>query len=162
MKRITKITLFALGLVAMPTIALPFTFTTIDPPGSTFTFPFGINPQGDIVGHYVASGDTHGFLLHDGAFTTIDFLGATSTFARRINPQGDIVGFYAAGGITHGFLLHEGFFTTIDFRALRPPLLSVSILRAISSAGTLPSVAATMASCFTKAPSPASISQAPQ
>src|SRR5215472_9095185 len=73
-----------------------FTFTTIDPPGSTFTFPFGINPQGDIVGNYVAGGVTHGFLLHEGAFTTIDVPGATSTFARRINPQGDMVGFYSA------------------------------------------------------------------
>ena len=62
MKRITKITLFALGLVAMPTIALPFTFTTIDPPGSTAATATGINPEGDIVGFYVASGVTHGFL----------------------------------------------------------------------------------------------------
>ncbi|MDQ1468871.1 MAG: hypothetical protein QOJ99_351, partial [Bryobacterales bacterium] len=92
MKRITKITLFAFGLVAMPTIALPFAyeFTTIDPPGSTFTFPFGINAQDDIVGNYVAGGAIHGFLLHEGNFTTIDFPGATNTFARRISPRGDI------------------------------------------------------------------------
>src|SRR5262245_52392147 len=99
MKRIPKITLFALALAAMPTIALPFAFTTIDPPGSTFTFPFGINPQGDIVGNYVTGGVIHGFLLHEGNYTTIDFPGATSTFARRINPQGDIVGFYLVGGV---------------------------------------------------------------
>src|SRR5713226_937876 len=108
MKRIIKITLFALGLVAMPTIALPFTFTTIDPPGSTFTFPFGINPQGDIVGNYVASGAIHGFLLHEGAFTTIDVPVSTATFAFGINPQGDIAGWYiGSGGVNHGFLLHE-------------------------------------------------------
>ena len=34
-----------------------FAFTTIDPPGSTATFPFGINPQGDIVGNHVAGGE---------------------------------------------------------------------------------------------------------
>src|SRR5947209_17838132 len=91
MKRITKITLFALGLVAMPTIALPVTFTTIDPPGSTFTFPFGINPQGDVVGNYSDEGGVvHGFLRHGGNFTTIDFPGSTDTFARRISPQGDV------------------------------------------------------------------------
>ena len=38
-----------------------FTFTTIDPPDSVFTFPFGINPGGDIVGNYVAGGRNHGF-----------------------------------------------------------------------------------------------------
>src|SRR5215831_16166775 len=68
--------------------AAAFTFTTIDPPGSTFTFPFGINPEGDIVGNYVAGGHNHGFLLHDGTYTTIDFPGATATLARRIDPQG--------------------------------------------------------------------------
>src|SRR6266498_4724549 len=117
MKRVTKVTPFALGLavIAMPTIAIALTFNTIDPPCSTFTFPFGINSQGDIVGNYVANGSSHGFLLHESNFSSIDFPGSTDTFARRISPQGDIVGFYAAGGITHGYLLHEGAFTTIDF-----------------------------------------------
>lgn len=106
MKRTIKITQLTLGLVvvAMPTIALTFTFTSIDPPGSTFTFLFGINPQGDTVGGYTASGVTHGLLLHQGAFTTIDFPGSTATTATAINPRGDIVGFYVAGGVTHGFL----------------------------------------------------------
>ena len=61
MKR-TAHTLFALGLVvATPAVALQFTFSPIDPPGSAFTFPFGINPQGDVVGNYVAGGVIHGF-----------------------------------------------------------------------------------------------------
>ena len=118
MKFTRKMILLASGLavVAMPVIALTltFTFSTIDPPGSTFTFPFGINPQGDVVGNYTGGGVNHGFLLRDGNFTTIDFPGATGTFARRIDPQGDIVGFYIAGGANHGFLLRDGKFTTID------------------------------------------------
>src|SRR5216683_1228693 len=113
MKRITKITLFALGLVAMPTIALPFAFTAIDFPGSTATFAFRIDPQGDIVGHYVASGVTHGFLLQQGAFTAIDFPGSTASWFFGINPEGDIVGWYVASGVTHGFFLLQGAFTTI-------------------------------------------------
>src|SRR5215472_593455 len=89
------------------------TFTTIDPPGSTFTFPFGINPDGDVVGNYSKSGN-HGFLFHDGTFTTIDYPGATATFARGINSQGTTVGFYSTGGPNHGFLLHRGAFTSFD------------------------------------------------
>ena len=37
-------------------------FTTIDPPGATFTEAIGINPRGQIVGNYIASGVTHGFV----------------------------------------------------------------------------------------------------
>src|SRR5436190_1742857 len=108
MKRTIKITQLALGLVvvAMPTIALPITFTTIDPPGSTSTLPVGINPQGDIVGRYTASGVVHGFLLHEGTFTTIDFPGSSGTQLRGISPEGDIVGAYNASGVIHGFLRH--------------------------------------------------------
>jgi hypothetical protein len=41
-------------------------FTPIDPPGSTFTQVYGINPSGDIVGRYVdADGKAHVFLLSD-------------------------------------------------------------------------------------------------
>jgi hypothetical protein len=92
-----------------------FNFATIDFPGANATFPFGINPQGDVVGNYVAGRFIHGFLLSEGTFTTIDFPGATATFARGINPQGDIAGFYVTGRINHGFLLQQGAFTTIDF-----------------------------------------------
>ena len=39
------------------------TFTTVDPPGSTFTEAIGINASGQIVGDYTdASGTGHGFV----------------------------------------------------------------------------------------------------
>ena len=72
-------------------------FTTIDVPGASATLPRDINPEGDIVGFYVAGGVTHGFLFVEGSFTTIDVPGATSTQPFGINPQGDIVGQYSAG-----------------------------------------------------------------
>ena len=91
-------------------------FTTIDVPGASATLPRDINPEGDIVGFYVAGGVTHGFLFVEGSFTTIDVPGATSTQPFGINPQGDIVGQYSAGGITHGFLRDStGSFTPLDF-----------------------------------------------
>ena len=46
------------------------TFITFDPPGSTFTFPTGINPGGVITGSYNdASGMGHGFVrARDGTY----------------------------------------------------------------------------------------------
>jgi uncharacterized membrane protein len=90
-----------------------------DPPGSTRTMPFKINPSGDVVGQYDSAGVTHGFLLRAGVFTTVDVPGATSTVAVGVNPQGEISGRYTSGGVTHGFLLSAGTFTMMTSRAQR-------------------------------------------
>jgi hypothetical protein len=37
-------------------------YTTLDVPGSTFTWANGINDSGQIVGSYEDAGGTHGFL----------------------------------------------------------------------------------------------------
>ena len=70
------------------------------PPASAFTFPFGINDRGQIVG-FTASDpavtEVHGFLLAkgvEGPFTPIDFPGAPRTVAFGINDRGQIVGVY--------------------------------------------------------------------
>ena len=89
-------------------------FTTIDVPGSTFTFVTGINPRGDIVGSYQDATGRHGFMLSHGTFTTIDVPGSTFSIAYGINAQNDIVGIYGASGHTYGFLLSNGAFSTID------------------------------------------------
>src|SRR5207244_8719221 len=90
---------------------------TIDPPGSIDTRPFGIKPQGDIVGQYFTSdGASHGFLLRQGDYTRIDVPGAIRTNALAINVLGQIVGRYdTPDGKAHGYLLSGGAFTTIDF-----------------------------------------------
>ena len=104
---------FVLTLVAIPSGASAFTFTTIDVPGATFTGAGTINNRGQIVGTYFSG--PHGFLLDKGTFTTIDVPGATFTEAEGINNRGQIVGTYTdAGGTEHGFLLDKGTFTTID------------------------------------------------
>ena len=56
----------------------------------------GINPQGDIVGFYVASGRQHGFVLSDGQYRSLDFpvAGVRATVANGINARGEIVGQY--------------------------------------------------------------------
>jgi len=63
-----------LHLGDMPLGARPPTYTTIDPPGSVFTFPLCINPAGVIAGEYDdASFVPHGFVrARDGIISTFD------------------------------------------------------------------------------------------
>ncbi len=98
----TAMTLFAvLGL----TVQNPAqTIITFDPPGSTNTYAFGINPAGAITGYYFGNG-VHGFLrAADGTITTFDPPGSTITYVLSINPAGAITGyFYDASSVPHGF-----------------------------------------------------------
>lgn len=98
--------------------APPRTFTQIDVPGATATFPLDINALGVISGRYGQGGRTHGFVRSaTGVFSTIDVPGSVFTVAAGINRQGDVVGMYALPGALnrrHGYLLHDGVFTTID------------------------------------------------
>src|ERR671913_1294758 len=97
-----------------------YSYVSLEYPGATVTTLFGINGRGDIVGTYVASGVSHGFLLRRGVFTTIDVPGAAGTDARGISPAGDIVGGYWLPGEPaaniHGYLLrHDGTLEYIDY-----------------------------------------------
>src|SRR5712692_8036899 len=69
-----------------------FTFTTIDPPETTYTNAQGVNDSGQIVGEYYTAGHYHGFLYDGTAFSTIDCPGADATTAFAINTSGQIVG----------------------------------------------------------------------
>jgi hypothetical protein len=61
-----------------------YTYTTIDPPSSTYTISIGpssINDKEQIVGEYQDNGTTHGFLDNHGVYTTIDPPGSIETIA---------------------------------------------------------------------------------
>ena len=91
------------------------TYTQITVPGSVSTQARAINNTGQIVGSYIATSQTHGYLLSSGQYTTIDFPAATSTTISGINDAGDMVGFYSdTVGATHGFLDHDGALTAIN------------------------------------------------
>jgi uncharacterized membrane protein len=63
----------------------------IDFPGARDTFPFGINPRGDIAGSYIdQQGQRHAFILDKhGTFTSIDLPGVDLTIAAgKIDPAG--------------------------------------------------------------------------
>jgi probable HAF family extracellular repeat protein len=91
-----------------------YSFTTLDPPGSTYTEAYGINNSGQIVGKYVDAGGQHGFLFDQGSYTTLDVPGAASTSASGINDSGQIVGSYGDAVSSHGFLFDQGSYTTLD------------------------------------------------
>ncbi len=65
----------------------------------------GINPRGDISGHYTdADNGTHSYLLRRGQFHSFDFPDAIATRAIGINARGEIVGYYDGADHVHGFL----------------------------------------------------------
>ena len=93
------------------------TFITFDPPGSTGTFPSGINSAGVITGFYNVGFFNHGFVrARDGIITTFDGPNAVSdTAPSDINPAGVITGTYCDTINCHGFLRRpDGAFTTFD------------------------------------------------
>jgi uncharacterized membrane protein len=102
-----------------------YVFRTVDPPGSVFTAPQGINDAGHISGIFMNIRGTHGFVLQRGKVTVIDYPGAAWTQVRGINAQGDVVGTYGRPGepdatlaptalAYHGFLrCRKGQFTEV-------------------------------------------------
>src|SRR4051812_47000982 len=115
----TAILGFALTLgLTFSASAIPFTFRTIDVPGSVGTTAQDINNAGNIVGEFSALPPApvrQGYLLSGGGFTPIIVPGALRTSATNINNLGQIVGaFRDIGGVNHGYSLSAGTFTTID------------------------------------------------
>jgi uncharacterized membrane protein len=73
-------------------------------PGSTFTQAWGINPRGEVVGHYIKDGVRHGFVKDGDTFTAVTYPGAAATFALGINASGDVVGSFVVNGRYHAFV----------------------------------------------------------
>jgi len=114
-------------------------YTTIAPPGSSWTVAIGITDSAQIVGEYIkGSHPASGFLYSGGSYTNIDpssigslnisghgFLtgnppitltppsGSSYFDPNSINASGQIVGRWAFGGSTSGFLYSGGTYTTI-------------------------------------------------
>jgi hypothetical protein len=94
---------------AFTTIAVPFS-------SATWSYAEGIDNAGDIVGYWLDSVTSHGFLLSGGTYASFDYPGASFTIPVGINNHGEIAGFYGdAAGIFHGFSLSGGTYTTVDY-----------------------------------------------
>jgi len=81
-------------------------YTTLNYPGSSFTFAGGANVWNTVAGIYVdGSGNGHGFTESDGSYTSFDYPGASFTEATGINALGVVVGIFTdSSGNTHGFV----------------------------------------------------------
>jgi len=93
-----------------------FSFVSIDVPGAISTSVRGIDSSGRVVGSFIDSSGTHGFLFSNGTFSKIDVPGSTWNIATGINSAGQIVGGYGTGTDSgnHGFLYSAGNFSTFD------------------------------------------------
>jgi uncharacterized membrane protein len=97
-----------------------YSYSSIDVPGATGTYAFGVNSAGQIVGSYFDSaGGYHGFVDSNGTFTTLNFPAAPdSTSLQGISATGDIVGYFddpAAPFFTlDAFLYSTGVFSVIS------------------------------------------------
>lgn len=84
--------------------AATYSFTTLDVPGATSTYPASINASGQVAGYYFDGAGSHGFIYSNGTFTTLDVPGATWTNLSSINDSGQVAGTYSDGSRFHGFI----------------------------------------------------------
>ena len=107
------------GAVADPPAAT-YSFTILEVPSTTSTFPTSINNSGQVAGYYYDSSGTHGFVYSNDTFTTLDVPVATTgpvgtgTSPSSINASGQVTGYYFDNSGTHGFVYSNGTFTTLD------------------------------------------------
>ena len=96
--------------------------TILDFPGATFTYGFGINESGTVVGVWDLLDANYnllyegGFIWKDGTFTEVKFPGAADSAATAINARGDYLGSWDRGLFTwtSGFVFSKGEFTSFD------------------------------------------------
>jgi uncharacterized membrane protein len=92
------------------------TVTTLDFPGASDTYAFGITNSRTVVGYWDlvdASGNvtaSHGYMWRDGTFTEWNFPGSVDSALFGINARGDLVGGWDAGVTSpqHGFVCSKG------------------------------------------------------
>lgn len=110
-------------------------YSTIDAPGSNYTYPTSINSNGDVAGLYEDSGGVrHGFVYKDGVFSTIDPAGSISTEIRGINDSGATSGYYLDGPsyTTIAYTAEGGAYTVFDHPLASP---SRTLISGINNAG---------------------------
>jgi len=106
--------ILTLPFVFLPNAALAteYSSTPIDFPGASYTYAFGVNHSGVLVGYYGDSTGEHGYLYDGVNFTPINVPGASYTVALGINNSGVIVGYYGDSSWRyHGYIYNAGKFT---------------------------------------------------
>jgi len=97
--------------------------TTLDFPGASDTYAWGINESGKVVGYwdlFDQSGNflsAQGFIWKDGNFSELAYPGSGDSYARAINAAGVIVGSWDTGLTAtseHGYVDWKGQFVSFD------------------------------------------------
>ena len=115
-------------------------FTAFDPPGSIFTIPNFLTPDGIIVGQFEdASQVEHGFILYRGHYTIFNVPGAPATALSSLNPSGELTGFTCLVDTTCENPPYESFIVTsqgriISFNPFDAPSSFASV---VNPSGTL-------------------------
>lgn len=112
------------------------TYTSIDVPGATFTYAFGLNDAGIVTGTYRDSLlRLRGFSYVNGLYKSINFPNAIDTYLGGVNNQNTAVGWSTQGGITSGYIYSGG----MSFRPLSVPFAGASNTkpRAINDLGEI-------------------------
>ena len=83
------------------------TFTTLDPPGATYSIAWSINNRGQVAGNYNDGSRSYGFVYSNGTFAILEAPGAIDTSALSINDSGQVVGSYLDSS-SHSFVYSNG------------------------------------------------------
>jgi probable HAF family extracellular repeat protein len=111
------------------------TYTTIDFPGATITYVFGLNDAGTISGSYRDTmGLVRGFVYSAGVYTSVNYPSANETIVTGINNSNKIVGWKIEANKVSGFL-----FNASKYRPIIVPFpgASATRARAINDAGAI-------------------------
>src|SRR3989304_485713 len=83
--------------------ARPFSFTSLDLPGTTAAIAYGINDAGSVVGSYYDATGWYGFTYNGSSYSSLNVPGATATVAFGINDAGSVAGYYTDATGLYGF-----------------------------------------------------------
>jgi probable HAF family extracellular repeat protein len=89
-------------------------YTSIDFPGASITYVFGLNDAGYISGTFRdAQGVLKGFMYMQGVYSSVAYPGATETYLGGINNANVAVGWKVEGGKVNGFVLNGGSYRSV-------------------------------------------------
>ena len=126
--------LFLLTPILPRAQAQEFAFKRLNPPGSTYSFAFGLNNNGKVVGSFVSAKNVYEGFIYDGA-TYKEFVfskSASLTQANGVNDDDIVVGDYiGTDQLSHGFFLRDGKLSRFDASGKR----RLDLYLAINNAG---------------------------
>ena len=108
-------------------------YTLLDAPGASSTFPTFVTPAGVIGGYFIdSSNNDEGFTLASGVYTTYAHPKSSLTRVVGLTSRGDVAGNYATFRKVHPFVLVNGTYYTIN-----PPHSHGAVITGVNANGTL-------------------------